>query len=129
SAVADLEIEFGVAVDAFGLAVVAEVVGVEIRRIEVVAETLVDAARAEGRARTETADRNLLVLRVILPVARQYARHAAQVFGGIDAGRVVAGIADLHRRDRSRPFECRLGYARRRHHNGWQRSRLRSSRR
>src|SRR6185437_15330576 len=47
SAVADLEIEFGVAVDAFGLAVVAEAVGAEIGRIDVVAETLVDAARTD----------------------------------------------------------------------------------
>jgi hypothetical protein len=44
------------------------------------------AADAEGRARAEAAHGDLHVLRVVLPVAREQARHAAQGFGQIDAG-------------------------------------------
>ncbi len=57
------------------------------------------AAHAEGRACAEAADRQLGVLCVVLPVARQQARYAAEPLGQIDAGGggVLAQVDQIER--------------------------------
>ena len=51
-------------------------------------------AHAEGRARAEAAHRDLHVLRVVLPVARQQARYGTQALGDVDLQAAIAqGVA------------------------------------
>ncbi len=63
-------------------------------------------AYPEGRARAETADRQLGVLRVVLPVTREQSGHAAQALGQVypGGGGVLAQIDQI---ERGRRVECR----------------------
>ena len=65
------------------------------------------AADAEGRARAEAADRELHVLGVVLPVARQQAGHAAQAFRDVDLRLAFADRLAADAVDRCRHVERR----------------------
>ena len=73
-----------------------------------------DPADAERRPRAEAANRDLQVLRIVLPVARQQARHGAQAFGDVHLRAVVANGVGVDAIDRRRHVERRGFGARRR---------------
>ena len=64
-------------------------------------------AHAEGGARAEAADRDLLVLRVVLPVAREDARHAHQHLGEVHPGLAGRSRIHLHHAERGGHVERR----------------------
>ena len=69
------------------------------------------AADTKGRARAEAADRELQILRIVLPVEHADARHAVQRFRQVD---LRAGALDRlarHRADGGRRVEARLSAA------------------
>jgi hypothetical protein len=84
-----------------------------------------DAAHAEGRARAETAHRDLQVLSVVLAVLDHQSGHAGERLGGIHAE--VAGLvgAHVHRIDRVGQVEALGGGGRAGDHDRIERHRLR----
>ena len=62
-------------------------------------------AHAEGRPRAETADRQLGVLCIVLPIPREQSGHTAQALGQVHpgGGGVLAQIDEIQR---SRRVEC-----------------------
>ena len=65
------------------------------------------AADAETRARAKAADRDLHVLRVVLPIARQQAGHPAQAFGQVDLRARIAQRVAFEAVDRGGHIERR----------------------
>ena len=79
------------------------------------------AAHAEGRARTESADRNLFVLGQVLAVAHEQSGNEAEHFREIHPEAIGGGRIDAHGIDRGGHLEGRLAGARRRDHDCRQR--------
>ena len=70
------------------------------------------APHAEGGAGTDAANRDLLVLRVIILIAHQQTGHGTHALGEIDAERIGAQIRARHAGDRGRDVERGHGDAR-----------------